>query len=158
VLSSNRCVRLFTTTSALFLLPLTLTAVTTSVATTAITNRRPVIPSSSSSSAPLLLPSPPLEVASTTQRSLSSSHQQEQSSHHRTKMEHSWKTQAHSNKDLIDQLKAFGIIKNPRVEAAMRAVDRKHYSAVDAGLLAYKDWYRISSLSCSSTPFVIFLH
>jgi len=56
------------------------------------------------------------------------------------KMEHSWKAHgATTNDELIDQLKAYQIINTPRVEAAMRAVDRKQYSAKDAGLLAYKD-------------------
>ena len=39
-----------------------------------------------------------------------------------------WMSSGNSNNDLIDKLKHHGIIKSPRVEAAMKAVDRKNYS------------------------------
>ena len=39
-----------------------------------------------------------------------------------------WMSSGSSNDDLISRLKKNGILQTPRVEAAMKAVDRKHYS------------------------------
>lgn len=39
-----------------------------------------------------------------------------------------WLSSGNTNNDLIAQLRDNGIIKSPRVEAAMKSVDRKHYA------------------------------
>jgi len=54
-------------------------------------------------------------------------------------MDYSWRAEADSNDDLVNQLKRYGIVKSARVEAALRAVDRGQYSNPDAKDLAYKD-------------------
>jgi len=46
-----------------------------------------------------------------------------------TEMFNSYRAKALTNDALIAQLKSFGIVKSPRVEAAMRSVDRGKYSA-----------------------------
>lgn len=38
-----------------------------------------------------------------------------------------WRSSGESNDDLVDQLKKHGVFKSPRVEAAMKIVDRKFY-------------------------------
>jgi len=45
-------------------------------------------------------------------------------------MENAWRTKAHSNDDLINQLKGYGIIHSKQVEDAMRRTDRGLYSKI----------------------------
>jgi protein-L-isoaspartate(D-aspartate) O-methyltransferase len=52
-------------------------------------------------------------------------------------MQHSYRAKAATNDDLVNQLKAYGIITSSRVENAMRAVDRGRYSTDPR--LAYED-------------------
>ncbi|EDO44156.1 predicted protein [Nematostella vectensis] len=42
-----------------------------------------------------------------------------------------WRSHGQSNADLIDQLRSNGVLKSDRVEAALRKVDRKHYSKLN---------------------------
>ncbi|ELR19933.1 O-methyltransferase, putative [Acanthamoeba castellanii str. Neff] len=62
-------------------------------------------------------------------------------------MEHSWKAECRSNDELIYTLRSYGLVKSKRVEAAMRAVDRGHYSTDPDQ--AYCD--RPHGIGCSQT-------
>lgn len=48
-------------------------------------------------------------------------------------MNFSWRSRSTTNDGLLDQLKGYGIVKDKRVEAAMRAVDRAEYCVRGSG-------------------------